>query len=264
MMDSQPDLQDLPDYRWNESDLAAGYDAEAVHIHPHYVELQETIVNLLPLDTGSDCLFVDAGGGSGRLAEKILRRFSRSRAVLVDQSAAFLKLARARLEPYGERAALVEARLQDDWSGQLPCTPAAIVSMSAIHHLAPEEKAAFYRRCHDALSPGGILMNGDEVRPADDVRYLAECRNWVAHMQRIIEAGLVSGPMSDALRKWEMRNVGQFGQPRQSGDDCHETVDAQLGYFRAAGFGAADAPWQKGLWALLRGVKCEATAARSV
>ena len=264
MMDSQPRPQNSPDYRWNESDLAAGYDAAAEHIHPYYVELQETIVNLLPFDAQADCLFVDAGGGSGRLADKILRRFSRSRAVLVDQSAAFLKLAQARLKPFGERAALIEVRLQDDWPSRLPCAPAAIVSMSAIHHLAPEEKAALYRQCHDVLSPGGILLNGDEVRPADDDQYLAECRHWVAHMQRIIEAGLVSGPMSDAMRKWEMRNVGQFGQPRKSGDDCHETIDAQLDYFRAAGFDVADTPWHERLWAVLRGVKGGQTPPQSV
>jgi tRNA (cmo5U34)-methyltransferase len=245
----------MADYRWNQLQLAAGYDAAAKHIHPHYVELQDVILGLVPFAPESEFLLVDAGGGSGRLAEKGLRRFSRARVVVVDQSPAFLDLARRRLEPFGDRAACIVSRLQDDWCAQLPAAPGAIVSMSAIHHLDPQEKRTLYARCHDALVPGGVLMNGDEVRPEGDADYLAECREWAAHMHRVIDTGLVPPPMCDALRQWEERNVGQFGKERHSGDDCHETIAAQLAYYRTAGFSRVDTPWHKQMWAVLRGVK---------
>ena len=88
---------------------------------------------------------VDLGGGSGRLLERVLERFANAQAVLVDQSAAFLAIAERRLARFGERVTLIEKRLQDDWRAELPATPDALVSMSAIHHLEPAEKQALYR-----------------------------------------------------------------------------------------------------------------------
>jgi SAM-dependent methyltransferase len=245
----------MAEYRWNQSDLAAGYDKSAEHVHPHYLELQDTILDLLPFPRDAAVLLVDLGGGSGRLAERFLSRFPAARAVVVDQSDAFLEIANTRMAGAAGRGSCVQSRLQEDWLSKLPSAPAAIVSMSAIHHLSPEEKQTLYRRCSDALAEGGVLLNGDEVRPERDEDYLAECRTWAAHMRRVVDEGVIPLPMGDALRKWEERNVTQFGQPRQSGDDCHETIAAQLGYFREGGFAVADAPWHKQLWAVLRGVK---------
>jgi tRNA (cmo5U34)-methyltransferase len=175
--------------------------------------------------------------------------------VVIDQSEAFLALAERRLQLFGDRAACRRSRLQDNWAAELLEPPAAIVSMSAIHHLDPAEKQALYCRCWEALRPGGIFLNADEVRPVDDAAYLAECRAWAAHMHRVMAAGVVPPPMCDALLRWETRNVEQFGTPRVSGDDCHETVEVQMRYLAAAGFEAVDVPWHRELWALLRGLK---------
>lgn len=242
-------------YRWNQAELAAGYDAAAEFIHPHYLELQDAILELLPFDCEAEFLLVDLGGGSGRLAERFLARFPQAEAIVVDQSPAFLEIAERRMKGAAGRGRCLQSRLQDDWISRLPRVPAAIVSMSAIHHLLPEEKRELYARCAAALAPGGVFLNGDEVRPEAEADYLAICRTWVNHMHRVIAAGLIPAPMCDALRKWEERNVKQFGQPRVSGDDCHETLDAQLAYFRDGGFSRADAPWRKPLWAVLRGIK---------
>jgi hypothetical protein len=58
-----------------------------------------------------------------------------------------------------------------------------------------------------------------------------------------------------AAQGWIDRNVTRFGDPKQSGDDCHETAEAQLGYFRETGFRTADVTWSQELWSVLRGVK---------
>ena len=243
----------MAEYRWNVTEFAAGYDAAAIHIHPHYNEIQEKILQLLDFEA-SDFLLVDAGGGSGRFVEKFLQRFPGARAMLFDQSEAFLALAETRLQQFGGRAVYHHARLQDDWFGIVD-EPAAIVSMSAIHHLDPDEKRQFYNRSYSVLAPGGLLLNGDEVRPTDDVAYLEQCKTWVAHMHNVMREGLVPEPMCDALFQWEQRNVGGFSEPRFSGDDCHETAEVQCGYLAASGFASVDVPWQKDMWAVLRAVR---------
>jgi SAM-dependent methyltransferase len=242
-------------YRWNVAEHAAGYDAAAEVVHPYYREVQEAVLAQVARPAGAEFLLVDLGGGSGRLAEKFLARFPRATAVVVDQSGPFLELARARLAPFGRRASTLVARLQDDWASRLPRAPAAITSTSAIHHLSPQEKRQLYQRCYDALEPLGILANGDEIRPEDDAEYRAALETWAVHMREVAAAGLVSESFRSMCEKWIERNVTNFGRPRASGDDCHETITAQLAYFCDCGFRSASAPWRKQMWAVLLGVK---------
>jgi SAM-dependent methyltransferase len=242
-------------YRWNVADHAAGYDAAAQHIHPYYVEIQDAILDEIARPADADFLLVDLGGGSGRLAAKFLARFPRAHAVVVDQSTAFLDLAATRLAPFGARGTCLTARLQDDWHSHLPRQPDVITSMSAIHHLAPAEKRQLYGQCYEALAPLGILLNGDEIRAADGSQYLATMRTWADHMRRVVDEGLVSEAMRPMLDQWRKRNVVDFDQPRASGDDCHEAIEAQLGYFCDCGFRGVNVPWQRELWALLKAVK---------
>jgi tRNA (cmo5U34)-methyltransferase len=243
------------DYRWNVADHAAGYDAAAEVIHPYYLEIQEVILSEIAQPVDAAFLLVDLGGGSGRLAERFLEKFPRATALVIDQSEAFLDLATERMARFGGRGACLVARLQDDWTPRLPEVPEVITSMSAIHHLSPPEKQQLYGRCYEALAPLGILMNGDEIRAADDREYLTALETWAAHMRRIAAAGLVNDAMRPMLEKWQERNVTRFDSPRVSGDDCHETIAAQLGYFADCGFRSVGMPWQKQMWAVMQGIK---------
>ncbi len=242
-------------YRWNIAEHAAGYDAVAERLHPHYAEIQDAILEQIARPADAEFLLVDLGGGSGRLAEKFLTRFSRASAVVIDQSEAFLDIAKARLAPFGCRANCQVARLQDDWPARLPSARAVITSMSAIHHLDASEKQRLYQQCYDALVPLGVLLNGDEVRAEDDAEYLAAVTAWADHMRQLTVDGVVGPAMAPMLEAWRERNVTQFDKPRASGDDCHETIAAQLGYFCDCGFRSVGVAWHEQMWAVLRGVK---------
>ena len=245
----------MPAYRWNTSDFAVGYDASADAVHPHYRAVQDAILELLPAALAGGGLVVDLGGGSGRLMERVLDRWPLAQGVIIDQSEPFLALAERRLQRFGPRATCSLLRLQDDWPSRLPSPAVAIVSMSAIHHLEPAEKQTLYRRCCQSLAPGGVLLNGDEIRQADDAAYLHDVSAWADHMRRGMADGSIPPIFHDALDRWIDRNVAHFGQPKHSGDDCHETIDAQLAYFHSAGFSHADSPWQRAMWAVLRGAR---------
>lgn len=245
----------MADYRWNKAELAAGYDAAAPRVHPYYRELQDQVLAAIPYEPSESFRLLDLGGGSGRLVERVLETFPFAEATVLDQSEPFLSLAGGRLARFAPRGRLIPARLQDDWGTQLPAPANVIVSMSAIHHLEPAEKQDLYRRCHAALAPGGVFLNGDEVRDVDDGVYLEQLRTWGAHMRQLIAGGSVSAPMAEALTAWQARNIDGFDQPRRSGDDCHEPVETQLDYLLAAGFAWASCPWRKDMWALLGAMK---------
>ena len=135
-------------YRWNQAEFAAGYDRAAAIIHPHYLEIQDAILARIARPREAEFLLVDLGGGSGRLAEKFLTAFPRARAIVIDQSEVFLQIAQQRMEPFEGRGTCLVARLQDDWARCLPEAPQVITSMSAIHHLSPEEKQAVYAQAY--------------------------------------------------------------------------------------------------------------------
>jgi SAM-dependent methyltransferase len=252
---------DPPTYRWNVSDFATGYDAAAHIIHPHYLAIQDAIIDLLPNSLNHGGLVVDLGGGSGRLMERILDRWPLATGLIIDQSEPFLALAERRLHRFGPRATCIQARLQDDWSHSVvrgspdPAPVTAFISMSAIHHLDPAEKRTLYQRCYDLLAPSGLLLNGDEVRPDTDDAYLATLTQWADHMRRQMAQENIPATFHSAPLGWIERNVTRFGQEKKSGDDCHETIATQLAYFRNSGFTTTDSPWQKDLWAILRGLK---------
>jgi tRNA (cmo5U34)-methyltransferase len=238
-------------YRWNTSAAAEAYDAAARVIHPYYKKVQHEILGLLPFGAEEAFELVDIGGGSGRLAERVLERFSGARVTVIDQSAPFLALAERRLARFAPRAAVVQCRLQDDWAAQLKTAPNAIVSTSAIHHLEPAEKRDLYARCFAALAPGGLFINGDEYRPESDADLLSLFREWSAHMSGAIADGRIPETFQATLNHWQDHNIERFNEPKKSGHDCHETLAVRLGYLCEVGFVDVEAIWAKKLWAVV-------------
>ncbi len=242
-------------YRWNSSAAAEAFDAAAHVIHPLYTDIQQLVIDHMPFDADAAFLAVDLGGGSGRLIEKILTHFPNARAANVDQSDAFLAISERRLQRFGDRALFIQSRLQDDWPRELPVAPQAIVSMSAIHHLEPTEKRALFRRCCEVLAPGGIFINGDEYRPECDADYLAAMNGWVEQKNAALDAGTIPESFRAMTDAWYDRNIRRFGQPKQSGDDCHETIAVHQQYLRDAGFTHTEIAWTREMWGLLVGRK---------
>ena len=240
-----------PTYRWNTSAAVEAYDQAAPVIHPCYVTVQDEILDLLPYHRGTKFEVVDLGGGSGRLAERVLTHFPGARVVVIDQSAPFLALAERRLARFARRTELLQVRLQADWLSALHSAPNAIVSTSAIHHLEPAEKRALFHRCFEALAPGGVFINGDEFRPADDGELLALFKEWSVHMSRAIADGRIPASFRATLDQWHNRNIVRFGEPKRSGDDCLETIETQIDYLRDAGFAEVEAVWAHKLWAVV-------------
>lgn len=237
------------DYRWNQSQAAADYDAAAPVIHPRYVEVQDAVLAALPFDVRAEFRVLDLGGGSGRLAERVLDAYPLATVVVLDQSAPFVTLAHERLRRFGARARTQRRAMQEDWqSGLAPVD--AIVSTSAIHHLDSAEKLALFRKCRGALAHGGVLINGDEHRPEDDTAYRELLERWGQHMEWAHARGEIPASFGEVIAKWRERNLDEFGAPRKSGDDCHETVERQAELLREAGFTRVSVPWRAELWAV--------------
>jgi tRNA (cmo5U34)-methyltransferase len=105
---------------------------------------------------------LELGTGTGETARRVLER--NPAAVLVGLDASAEMLAHARRALPAERVELRVRRLADP----LPDGPFDVVfSALAVHHLDGAGKADLFRRVAAILAPGGRLVIGDVVVPAD-------------------------------------------------------------------------------------------------
>ncbi len=234
-------------YRWDAQQAAADYDAAAPVVHPLYNEVQAAVLAALPVGVSH---VVDLGGGSGRLAEQILGAFPQAAVTVVEPSKSFRTLATRRLSRFGDRATIVPGRAEEAWSGAV--RPAeAIVSTSALHHLDADQKNAAFATAFGALPAGGVMINGDEYRPPSDATYRELLIEWGEHMRSSLAAGLIPDTFGGIIDRWEARNLDDFGGPRTSGDDCHETTEEQIARLYGAGFSRVEKTWHSRLWGVL-------------
>ncbi|WP_406105816.1 class I SAM-dependent methyltransferase [Micromonospora globbae] len=159
---------------------------------------------------------LDLGAGTGLLSLLVAAAVPGVRLTLVDAAPAMLAVARDHLRDRDVPHRTVVADLADPLpAGRYD----AVVSALAIHHLDDVGKRALYRRAADALVPGGVFVNAEQVAgptPALDRRY---DEVWTA---RITELG------SDADEIAAARERMRHDRPAPVADQCRWLAEAGL------------------------------------
>jgi tRNA (cmo5U34)-methyltransferase len=209
---------------------ARDYDALRRRLVPAFDEFYSAALEALTLATRPLARVLDLGAGTGLLAAMVARAQPDAEIVLLDGAGEMLAQARERL---GDRASYVTADLGDT----LPDGPwDGVISALAIHHLDDAGKRDLFARVHDALAPGGVFVNAEQIlgpTPELDARYLSR------HREQALALGA-------SVAEWDAALA------RMSHDRC-ATVADQLGWLRDAGFVEVDAPWRDGRFAVLAG-----------
>lgn len=169
-------------------------------------------------------LVLELGAGTGGLSAAILARPEVGAVELLDIDPEMLDQARARLEGAGERARFTLGSFVDP----LPACGAAAASLS-LHHLPRmEDRVAVFRRVHDALSPGGVLVNADVMMPVSGPGRDAAFDAWAAHMAR---SGISRAEAQAHFDEW-------------ADEDHYYPPEAELEGLREAGF-EAEMVWRE-------------------
>jgi tRNA (cmo5U34)-methyltransferase len=215
---------------------APQYTALRRRLVPGYDQFYGAVVDVLSLAEQPPRRVLDLGAGTGLLSTAVLAAFPEVSIELLDGSEAMLTEAAQRL------GGAVGAVHVADMAAPLPDGPFdAIVSALAIHHLADADKRRLFARIHQALVPGGVFVNAEQV------------------------AGPTEELTAIYTATWE-RNCRALGASDEELDDAHERmrhdrcadVESQLAWLRAAGFSAADCVYKSWRQAVLVGFK-EAT-----
>ena len=110
---------------------------------------------------------LELGLGPGYMARHILERNPGLSYEGLDFSEVFFDVARKTIGRHMPRVQLTKANLIDQaWPHSLSRQPGAIVSTWALHDLGGQQAVAdVYARCHEVLPEGGVLLNGDFIKP---------------------------------------------------------------------------------------------------
>lgn len=211
------------------------YDDRIRKLIPLYDELIPEVARALEHSTRRVRRIVDLGVGTGALAKACLDQVPDARVWGIDADAAMMQVARKRLGRRITRLTLVEGSFLDV---PLPACD-AIVASYALHHIRTlRQKQAFYRRCFEALRPGGVLVNGD-CAPASTAQGFAQDLNvWFNHLSRTF------GGRAGAKRVYNS----------WADEDVYVPLADELKLLQRAGF-KTDVPWRRSPFAVIVGLR---------
>ncbi|MDQ2809801.1 MAG: class I SAM-dependent methyltransferase [Chloroflexota bacterium] len=240
-----PQVQD-----WNDPAAVADWLETHAQSNPGRAGQLAMVLTLLGQVQATGLRLLDLGCGDGMVSEMVLTQLPGSVVVGLDLSAPMLAAAEARLAPYAGRYTLYQRALDDP--SPLVDQPLfdAAIGVQSIHHLDGAGKAALFRWVADHLRPAGLLVLSDRVRLPDAALF----------------------PYFRALHDAYQRDHGAAPSPPDYGYAAHrraldlradvpDTVEDQLAWMRAAGFGAVDCFYRHTERAIFGGLKQPATPA---
>lgn len=200
---------------WN----PATYDTLRRQLIPSFDLLYDSAVDIVAMTVPAAPRILDLGAGTGLLSAAVLGRLPDAELLLVDGSPAMLERAAHRFAGHAGVHTVVA-----DLLAPLPAGPFdAVVSGLAIHHLTHDGKKALFARIHDALTPGGVFVNVEQVlAPAPHVEEMYDRR----HEHHVHE-------WNTPAEEWAA------GRERMKHDICAD-LDSQLRWLRDAGFATVD------------------------
>ena len=191
---------------------------------PHRTEGEAILLDFMP---PSASRILDLGTGDGRLLALIRIDRPAMEGVALDFSTTMLDAARKRFDGT-DKVRITEHNLDEPLPdlGQFD----AVVSSFAIHHCSDQRKHALYSEIYSVLSPGGVFLNLEHVKPASPELHL-----------RFLKALGISEAEEDPSNKLV-------------------SVEVQLQWLREIGFENVDCHWKCLELALLGGSRKEGSS----
>src|SRR4051794_6805081 len=176
---------------------ASRYDSNRRQLVPCFDDFYGTVLELLPAEPERPLRVLDLGAGTGLLSGMIAATYPQAHITLIDIAPEMLRQAADRFAAMPERVTL---RVADVATASLDGPYDAIVSALALHHLDDVQKREVFTRVADALVPGGVLINAEQVlgpTPAVEQAYHAQ---W---LRAVRARGVTEADLETALERMQ-------------------------------------------------------------
>jgi SAM-dependent methyltransferase len=153
-------------HKFHDAEFVRGWANRFVPTKPR-IQLFDMILDEIARPGVPNTHVVELGIGPGYMARHILERNEKNSYEGVDFSDVFFEITKETIGGLMHRVTLTKANLMDQgWPRNLTRTPGAIISTWALHDLGSQEAVAdVYARCYETLPEGGVLVNGDFIKP---------------------------------------------------------------------------------------------------
>jgi tRNA (cmo5U34)-methyltransferase len=237
-----------PRTAWQDAELVDEFLSQRHAVLP-LLDLQEALIRrIFERHAHPVGAFLDIGSGDGAMSALVLGVEPGAEAVLLDNSEPMLLAAERRLKQHGGAWRIVRGDLREPtWGGELPRVAyGGAISGFAIHHLTAARKRELFGELFELLAPGGIFVNMDCVVIDGPLHGLFDEQMVANAIAAEHEHG---GGRSDAEIERELL--------ADDSDDRRDTIEAQLGWLRDAGFEQAEVHFKWAEAAVFGAVKPE-------
>ena len=144
----------------------ARWDAQQTGYLPDREARFDAMLTVLEVLAPPDFVALDLCCGPGAISQRLLARFPRARSVAVDLDPILLALGQGALGTMEGRLRWVEADLCDpSWVEQLGESRFdAVLTTTALHWLPTPELVRVYHGLGKLVRPGGLFLNGDNMK----------------------------------------------------------------------------------------------------
>ncbi len=213
---------------------ASRYDAQRKWIIPEMDDYYSAAVWAAECKSERPAI-LDIGAGTGLLSALMTRKFPDAHLTLVDLSESMLSVARERFADRTDVRYIAGDYSSVDFGDRYNL----ICSALSIHHLEHDDKRRLYKKIFDALHPGGIFVNADQV--------LGETAAINRRYMDYWDEFLVPCPLSAEDKKEMLYRRDTF--------DKNEKLSVQLGWMADCGFSEIDIVYKNRLFVVFTGRK---------
>ena len=234
---------------WTESDSQKFADLGDIFV-PNRDLQNQAICELLSLPNNKS-LVVELCSGQGLLAERILGMYPQANVYALDGSSEMITQSRSSLSHFEDRFEVHGFDLYaPNCLDSIRCSPNAVVSSLAIHHLDAKEKRSLFKKVFDVLVDGGIFLISDIVEPTMDAGREHAASQWDSAVRKSSRRlrGDDSGYHEFVNQRW---NHYRTPDPRDKPSGLYE----QLAWLDEAGFTCVDVSWMRAGHAIFGGKK---------
>lgn len=219
--------------------LSNVYDAQVRDTIPYYETFHLEAIKLVNARPAPPRRWLDTGCGTGTLVERAAPLFPETVFFLADPAAGMLEEAQRKLAPLPPERMLFLAptatqAIPREFFGGID----VVTAIQSHHYLSRDDRGTATRVCYDLLTPGGIYITFENIRPftAEGIRIGKE--NW---RQFQLSRGKALPAVDSHLQRFDAEYFPI-------------TVDEHLALLRASGFQVVELLWyacmQAGFYAI--------------